>query len=359
MKGNRTSIIAVIVTMVAVFCLMASGLPQRFFTAVTIGDTDYSVAQFRLYYYNEYYDFLLDHTEDDLTSMGLLSNSRLHRQESPYGMSWFEYFKQGAEDEMVERYILEQEAINAGYTLSEEGLAAVAEEHDMIVYLTAQSGLNDEKDYLQRLYQPGTTVDSYYEEYERGVLAEEYKQILIEEYFTPSESEVEALAESYAAESADAYSADIAVIRMDAKADRFSETVEDRQIENLRIRGQNLLADFEETDGSYETFLAYAASYSEEVDVETNGGLHKGVRSDDYPLEVAAWYTDASRKAGDVTLINTGESVYLIYYVDQGEKESILDARASLTEDAYVAFLEEKKASLEIKEHFFGMRIAR
>jgi hypothetical protein len=371
MKGNKgVSIAAVVITMVFVFTLMASGLPQRAISAVTIDGTKYSIAQYHLYYYNEYYDFLTEHSGEDLTEMGLYTNSRLHRQESPYGMTWDEYFKTGAIDKMVERTVLCNAAEEAGYSLSEEGQEKLQEEHSGVQAATAASGLNKEQDYLQHLYQPGVTVDSYYEEFERGLLADEYKQKLIKEEFTPTEQEVQERADQ--SESGDAYTADLLVIKLTAPTDRYSEVLEDRQTNNLKTRTENIMSAFEKNtasvkaqissdavsaDASQEAFQVLVNNFSEE-ESET-GGLHEGVRTGDYSDNVDQWLS-GDRQAGDtfVDITDDGEA-YIFYYVKKGEQEKIIDAREALIDEAYNSWLEEKKANVAVSENEIGLRIAR
>ncbi len=373
MKTSRgVSIAAVVITMIFVFTLMASGLPQRAITAVTIDGTKYSVAEYHLYYYNEYYDFLSEHADEDLTEMGLYTNSRLHRQESPYGMTWDEYFKSAALEEMTERDILCKAAEEAGYRLSQEGQEKLEEEHEGVQAATTASGLTKEKDYLQHLYQPGSTVESYYKEFERGLLAGEYKQKLIDEEFTPSEKEVEERAAQ--SETGDAYTADLLVIQMSVSPDRYSETLEDRQMDNLKIRTENVLKAFEEgnasiqaqssgdaalasADASQEAFQVLVNNFSEE-ESETNG-LHQGVRSGDFSESVDAWLA-GNRSEGDTfTDISEDGKAYIFYYVKKGEQEKIIDARNALIQEAYTSWLDEKKQDITIKENTIGMRIAR
>ena len=371
MKGNKgVSIAAVVITMVFVFTLMASGLPQRAFTAVTIDGTKYNVAEYHLYYYDEYYDFLSEHAGEDLTEMGLYTNSRLHRQESPYGMTWDEYFKKGAIDKMVERTVLCDAAEEAGYTLSEDGQEKLEEEHSGVQAATTASGLTKEKDYLQHLYQPGVTVESYYQEFERGLLADEYKQKLIDEEFTPTEKEVEERAAQ--SETGDAYTADLLVIQMSVSADRYSETLEDRQLDNLKQRTENVMKAFEEgnasirnqisgdalsSDASQEVFQVLVNNFSEE-DSETNG-FHEGVRSGDFSANVDAWLAGDRSEGDTFTDITEDGTAYIFYYVKKGEQEKIIDAREALINEAYNSWLDEKKADLAVTENTIGLRIAR
>lgn len=371
MKTSRgVSIAAVVITMIFVFTLMASGLPQRAITAVTIDGTKYNVAEYHLYYYDEYYDFLSEHAGEDLTEMGLYTNSRLHRQESPYGMTWDEYFKSAAVDKMTERDILCKAADEAGYSLSQAGQEALEEEHEGVQAATTASGLTKEKDYLQHLYQPGVTVESYYQQFERGLLADEYKQKLIDEEFTPTEKEIEERAAQ--SETGDAYTADLLVIQMSVSADRYSETLEDRQLDNLKQRTENVMKAFEEgnasiqnqisgdavsADASQEAFQVLLNNFSEE-DSETNG-LHEGVRSGDFSANVDAWLAGDRSEGDTFTDITEDGTAYIFYYVKKGEQEKIIDARKALIEESYTSWLDEKKADLTVTENTIGMRIAR
>ncbi len=400
MKRNSTSIWAVIFTMVGVFALIASGLLQRAFTAVTIGDEKYNVAQYHIYYYNEYYQYLADHSGEDLTKQGLYSNSRMHRQQSPYGMSWGDYFRKNAESKMEEQYVLCQAAEDAGYALSDSGEEKLEAEKTRMEQLAANSGLKKVKDYLQHVYQPGVTEKMYYTEYEKGLLADEYKQVLVKQQFTPSQDEVEAYAQQK--ESGDAYTANILLLQMEAPIDRFSQEVGQTQLDNLDKREDNIMAAFEEKGGDEAAFRELAADFSgkstasDAITAEMSGDASSSESSDAaastsesadaistssgdasgnasyeihnlrssntaYPQEIVSWATSASRVPGDMTTVKSsdGSKVYIAYYVSRGEKESLVNAREALIKQAYSKWLEQQESSITVKEDFLGMRFAR
>ncbi len=356
-KLEKRSVFTLCILLMAVCALFVSGLPQKIVIAETIGDYEVSGAEYQLYYYREYYDYLAEHAGEDLSARGLYTNSKHHRQESPYGMTWDEYFEMLAQNTLQEQYILCLAAEEAGYTLSEDGENTLAAEWESIAALAEECGLDSGEEYLKEVYGAGVTLELYETMCRRELLAAEYKEILSED-MAPTEEDIVSYLETHASGDA-GNAADVVFIVMSAEADRYTQEVTERQEENLKIRCDHLLEAFEEAGGTAEAFCELAALYSEETDASITLGVHEDARGDSDPESVADWYTDTTRQEGDVTVIFEGTQAYLLYYLEKGESLAVLCARESIVNERIEAYLEEAREQYPVEGNALGLRIAK
>ncbi|MCR5785418.1 MAG: hypothetical protein K6G40_07245 [Eubacterium sp.] len=354
-EKNITLIGAVLV--MAVCALFVSGIPQSIVIAENIGDYSVSAAEYKLYYYWEYYDYISEHADEDLTSQGLYTNSKLHKQESPYGMSWDEYFNMLAKETLQEEIILCDVAKNGGYVLSEEGIEELEKEKESIAQQTEECGLSSEEKYLKKVYSSAVTPELYYEAYERSLLAKEYKNILLDSISITQDELEEYISENEIED--EGYAADVVIILINAESDRYTGEVTERQMENLKIRCENILEKFYEMGNKQSNFEELAAAYSQEEDVSVTRGVKKELMNDKYPEAVCDWYSDENRISGDITTVIDNTTAYIIYYINQGDKISNIKAETALKQELYEEYLQSKKEQYPIGEKELGMLIAK
>ena len=123
-----TIVAVVLVIFFAFIFIYNSNWPSRHLTAVTIDGKDYSVAQANYYYSAAYMSFYNSYA--DYMNYGLFfdPNESLDDQEYSEGMSWRDYFRDAAVQNMAQIQMFCDEAEAAGFTLSEEDQAAYDEQ---------------------------------------------------------------------------------------------------------------------------------------------------------------------------------------------------------------------------------------
>ena len=106
----------VIVLLVAFVFIYNSALPSRSFTAVTIGDEDYSVAEMNYYYSNTYQNFYSTYAQYIQYGMMFDTSAGLDNQTYSEEQTWREYFLDVSIDDMKQIQVLCDAAKDAGFT---------------------------------------------------------------------------------------------------------------------------------------------------------------------------------------------------------------------------------------------------
>lgn len=87
-------------------------------------------------------------------------------------------------------------------------------------------------------------------------------------------------------------------------------------IENTVAMAEKLLDEVAENENTSQAFAEFAYQYSEDSSSYANGGLVSGYSSvrTSYGDETAAWVFDRERQQGDMTMIQRGSAVLLLYF---------------------------------------------
>ncbi len=289
-KANRMYAIgAIIFAIVAVVVLtLNSGIIQRGSTAVTIDGKEYKVNDVA-FYFNNFYN---EHA-GDLVAVGLDTSKDLREQEYITGETWFDYFLGHALDEMAGEVKIAEAAEAEGFDASEEMDAAEENELSMMELYGSFSGYTRDQ-YIRMMYGTYMTEKDFVKCVRRAALADAYTAA-----FEESQSYDEAtLAAEYEADS-DAYdSVDVEYILFDSeltsedpaeeKAAALAEMTEKAEQAKERYEdGEDMETIADELDGYY-THTPYAS---------------RNVTSD-----LLSWAFEAERKAGDVAVVNFGET---------------------------------------------------
>ncbi len=161
-----------------------NGMSDRLTTAVKVNDEKIKVAELNYYYmdtisqyYNNYYQYFGNSTPALLKDVGLDVTKPLDQQfmDAEKKVTWGEYFANLAVQNATEVVVLLEEAEKAGYTLTEEEIAAIdAELSQTEAYILSTStitGYTSLEDYLKASYGKGSTVKSYRKYLEDKALA--------------------------------------------------------------------------------------------------------------------------------------------------------------------------------------------
>lgn len=219
------------------------------------------------------------------------------------------------------------------YELSEGYVAYMDYIREDLANLAAQNGVADGDAYLQAMYGPYATVDSFLAYGETVFLAQDYLQNLYNgiEY---TEADVEAYFDEKAAE----YEAD-GLVKDDTKlinvrhilitptADENAELDEtgspvltDQNWADAKVQAEEILAQWESGEATEESFAALALEHSTDPGSAANGGLYEDV----YPGQMVEafndWCFDASRQVGDVGIVETPYGYHIMYFSGAAEQ---------------------------------------
>ncbi len=115
-----------VVLMVALVIFVNSRLFYNVTTALTVGDTDYSVARMNYEYQKAYMNF--NQTYGQYFSSLIDTSRSLKDQSCPFdanGGTWDDYFKQSAETNLTQLSAVYAKAVAEGYTLTEDEAAEI------------------------------------------------------------------------------------------------------------------------------------------------------------------------------------------------------------------------------------------
>ena len=117
------------------------------------------------------------------------------------------------------------------------------------------------------------------------------------------------------------------------------EVNDNTTMEKAREQIEEIKKTFEE-DPTEEKFASLASSKSEDSGSKKNGGLYENVYEGAMVKEFNDWIFDASRKAGDVGIVETEYGCHLIYFVSKGEQcyRDYLVTQALISDDYNVWF---------------------
>lgn len=327
----------IVVVLVAALLIWDSGIIQRGqaakTVALTVGDQTYTAADLDFYYYQNYMNW---------AQYGIVNAStNLKEEASMFGEgTWHDSFLQSAKESLTQVSILCSEAQNAGYTLSEDGKAAVQSNVDSMKSAAKQNNYSYSK-FLQLNYGSYMTPEAFERCLEMVVLADEYQAEKTKQ-FPVEESEMTAYYEEHKDEldliTYTVYTVNgAAESTTDADGNTIEPTEEEETAameaakENADAMAQ-LLKDKRTPSESQLTDYKATATATES---ETSGSSLNSNYSE--------WLL-GNRRAGDVTVIEGSGSYYVVQFLG---RESYLDAndydprnvrymliRAEVSEDA-------------------------
>lgn len=313
-KGKRRlrkalcGLAAILVLVLLVFGLLyATGTLQRHMTAMTVGDSKISGQEYS-YYYNMLRSNFLSSNESYLSSMGLTS-STLDDANYTEDMTFGEYFRQQTDSTIRVSYELYNEATENGYEMSQEG----QENYDANIQAVkdaAKKSDTSETKYLQTVTGVSITMEGYEEILWKDALGKDYYENTQAKEYTAEDLE------SYYAENADQFDlADYRVFQVffDAedeasktaakeKADAFAAAVTDEQsfIDMAKEQAaEDQVEQYSEPDGTL----------TEGATLSTSG-------------TVIDWVKDASRKEGDVEVLEISSNYSVVYFIDRYRDDS-------------------------------------
>lgn len=347
MKNNEkglTPFYIILVPIILVVILLNSGMLQKLLPAVTVCGEDLRVVQYNYYYFSVYNDLLASGAE------GFDPSQNPEDQTRPDGSTWRDWICAQAENRLAEAVYFDAQAADYSFT-SEELAPADARAAEW----TAQAARNNlsVQNYLVAYYGAGMTEDIMRRELGREVRAEAYRRHL-EESCQLTEAEVNAWLERN--DRSDYATANLQLIVLPAAADRFSGTVEERQLNDLEEQLRRLKSRYE---GDPSSFSQLAAAYSAWPEAWENGGILVNQDREALPAAVAAWCFAQPEPGAVFSAVDrdAGEG-YLAVYSGPGVSAAWQDAIEALQAERVAEEAQAALASAPVAHHSLGMRFA-
>ncbi len=353
MKQKSNVLLLACLPAIFVLILLGTGLPQRYLPAVTVGNENYTIAEYNFYYYEAYASYVAEHY-NELDEVGLDLTKELKKQAYDENMSWAAYFRTRALADMQEYAILYDAAMAAGFDAGEQVAQVRAEKDAELQAYCIANNIKRVETYLTGLYDAGMTEKIYHRQLERRTTAEAYKRYLIEQFTSALPS-----SEAGLLSADDYFTADAVVSLFRPGTDRVTGQSEQRQWDNAEILARAALARAEKNGGDLAAFVDAAAAYSELEDLDTPDGHYTALTRADLNEALETWCFDPARKSGDITLIRDETGWYLLYFNGWGESVQALQTRQLSLDQAYADWIAARKADYPVKTHALGMQIAR
>lgn len=323
-KTRRLAIIviAIVVVLLAVAIVLNSKFLRREFTAVTVGDVEFSNAEYEFFYnncYYEYYTYVYTGDMANYASMMLPQSGVPHAsQEYDDGETWKDFFEEYTFN-TLKRYVgLHKEGKAAGFELPKEDKENLKKEIENLSETAGLYGYTNVNQYLRDFFGSSATLEIVESCMEFITYATAYEEFY-EDNIEYSEDEINAQYE----EDKDLY--DLFDYRYFlVKAETVDETQYETE-EEITAAEEAALADARALAEDYlarikteEDFIAVAKEYDETQYAEEdstyrsyNGELLGGAYGD--------WLREPERKTGDTTLSDVGNGTYVVYFIERGD----------------------------------------
>lgn len=341
-KERRTWTIvgSIIAVLAIIIILLNTNLLYTATTAVTIGDDEYTNAEYQYYYYSalnnfemNYYSYLslffdtskpLDEQEFTGASMGLSVPESLEGVE---GATWQDYFSAQALESMREMTALYNAAVAEGYTLSEEDAANIEETIASFETTAETNGWRDGDAYASVVYGKGVDLDTVREQMERASIAGDYSQDIFDSFeYTPEELSAyydehrdvfDTLDFEYYLVAAERVETTETVTDEETgeETEETSEAVTDETMAEAKESAEQILQAYE--SGAEQNALNFAEAISEVLGDEA-GEPYTYEAAQAYSTSMylsdalADWILDESRQPEDTAVIESTDSGYYV-----------------------------------------------
>ena len=301
-----------VVVLIALVLLLNSPLVYMS-TAYSVGDRKYSTAEVSYYYANQYHTFANQY--GSYAAMFGLDTSNgikgLDKQDCPFTEgTWKEYFLDAAKDQMLQSKALLDYAASNGITLDESETAAVDASFAGLDEAAKSYGYGSADKMMAANYGSGVTVKLVRSAYLDSALASKALEAATDS-FTYTDAQLE---EAYAGYNGarDSFSFSYVQIEAHDHENAEAEATEEQHAE-AEASAEAVKAAYEESkDSDFAARLAAAA--------EANG-----LTADEQTLSGSGlsfakeWLMDETRKAGDITVEESGDHVYVVVFLSRDD----------------------------------------
>lgn len=322
-KSNRMHVVygvlGVVVAILAIALLVwDNGFFQKRTTALTIDGENFSPATVQYYYHNAMSETLYYAQMGMDTGFDSSVDPKDQIQDEASGTTWYDYFLNQAIDKLTQVTMVNHAAQKDGYTLPAEGQAYVDTNIKQMEQSVRASGYSNLDHYLRFNY--GSYMD---EQTYRDILTDQMTASYYEQdhqnNLTYSDEELEA----YYQENKDTLDTfGYSVFTVQASIETSTTDEEGNTVE---------LTD-EEKQAAFDTAKAEAKATAQEIQNKLSSGSDAAALAEEYADKIysssvdqnvvgssfassdyGSWLTDAARKSGDITLIESDRSDSYVY----------------------------------------------
>ena len=348
----RIKVIAAVIAIVLVLCaiIMPSvGVTKRLVTAVTVGDTKISTAEYSYYYrtaFENYYNTMVSYmgySPIDVTKS-------LDKQQMSEEQTYADYFSENAIEQLKDIVIWSEAAEAEGYELPEDMRQTVDELLAQVEEVADGNNVRIDS-YIASTYGIGFNRSLFIKSAQRELLAEAFKEAKYKSFEYTGDEKA-----AYYAENEDDF------MKVDIRIESFgtsdaSDTSEGITIEQAKEFAEKFASGIRSEDDFVKAALARAEEGLEEGETATDDTLasavnYTGVAALD--TNVADWAFSDEVKEGDVEVIEAadGQNYYVVYMVSTKAKDTTktIDVRHILVgvdDTTDTAAMDEAKAKAE------------
>lgn len=319
-KFRRNAIITVVVVVIvlAAALLINSNYFYTGTSAITVGGTDYSAAEFNFYYRNCYNTFCNNYS--DYINYGILDTStpldeQIYSTSEDGDTTWADYFTEQAKTQMSQITALYDAAVASGYTLTQDALDSIETNVSYASINAIYSGYSTDA-YLALCYGKGMDEAYYRQVLTKYTTAVEYGQTIYDG-FTYTDEE---LAEYYASDLADTYDmVSYHVYFVSTSGDAYSELDDDAKVEAAHADAEAIADAATEEEFSENVYNNLDEETKEDYEgvestlVTTSAGYAGSSYSE--------WLLDSSRKAGDTYVADATGGTYALMFVSRDSND--------------------------------------
>ena len=273
--------------------------------AVSIGDTDYTVAEFNYFYktaYDQFYNSL-----GDYASYVIDKNKPLDEQYYVEGQSYKDYFTQAALTQMSEVTVAYNQAVANGLALSEDDQTSISDQLATIDTYASIYGISADQ-YLAQLYGKGMNRATLEKVLNMVYMAAEFYNTKVDS-FSYTEDEIKA---AYA-EHKDDY---------DILSYRVFYVANDDDAEAAHAAADAIAT---AKDGTEFAELVRENVAEDKADnyADDDATLYTTAGSSLSSYDYGEWLLDSTRRANDTTVIesSSGEGYYVVMFVDRDDND--------------------------------------
>lgn len=316
-KRTVITVIAVIlIAAISAGIVFATGVPNRYLTAVKIGNHDVTVTEYNFYYYTMVQNFLSQYG-NYASMMGFDQTKDYHSQSAASvggSGSFADLFHSQAISQLKINMVLNDLAKEEGITLTEE---------DNTVINAYMDGLNNvlksNNTTISKMFGKGATEQSVREAFERYTLAQRYGTYKRSTYhYTDAD-----LQKQYE-DNQDTYDVvDYMSYTFNSQAaSDADDAAKKTAMEDAKKLADNMLSKVTDT----KTFAQQAKENAAEADKEKyedeNATLTSNkTKANISPTNLQEWVFDSARKAGDKTVIENDSSYIVVYMVSPRHRQ--------------------------------------
>lgn len=344
-------IVVLLVLVVAVWVVFATGLPQRYAVPLRVGTEKVSVLEYNYYFNNRLSQF----TQAGLLKTNSSGELDLSGQSTmDPSKTWLTYFREMTSQSLQETYIKAAKAKEAGMTLSEENTKILNEYFENLK--TQFGGELEMNNKLVEQFGKGASAETLRPVFERMFLAQQYTaehpktytfdESQINQYYDEHKDELDMV--TYRS-----FMISPAKPQKDAegKVPEQSEAEQQAAKNAARAEADQMLSEINrESDFNTAAAQHAAADAKSQYEADPDKSLQTHLKSSIVNKEVSAWLFDAARQNGDKAVVEAGNNYFVLYFVTRGKEDTLLPSvRHILFEADQDSATDEQKAAAKTK----------